>query len=49
MLRILDRLEETLIASLLAAATILIFIAVLHRYGTGISFLYPILIQIHIS
>jgi C4-dicarboxylate transporter DctM subunit len=36
-LRILDRLEEWLIASLIAAATVLIFVAVLHRYSTGVS------------
>jgi C4-dicarboxylate transporter DctM subunit len=33
----LDHLEEWLIAALIAAATILIFFAVLHRYGTGVS------------
>src|SRR5216117_277101 len=49
MLRILDRLEEILIASLMAAATVLIFISVVHRFGTGVSFLYPYLIAIHIS
>ncbi len=49
LLRILDRLEEVLIASLLAGATIIIFIAVLHRYGTGIPLLYPYLIKIHLS
>jgi len=49
LLRILDRLEETLIASLMAAATVLIFIAVVHRYGTGVPFLYPYFIQLHIS
>ena len=48
-LRILDRLEEVLIASLMAAATLLIFVAVVHRYGTGIPFLYPFFIQLHIS
>jgi len=48
-LNILDRIEEVLIASLMAAATLLIFVAVLHRYGTGVSFLYPYLIQIHLS
>ncbi|HXZ01170.1 MAG TPA: TRAP transporter small permease [Stellaceae bacterium] len=31
-LRILDRLEEILIASLMAAATVITFIAVVHRY-----------------
>ena len=36
-LRALDRLEEWLIATLIAAATGLIFLAVLHRYGTGVS------------
>ena len=36
-LRVLDRLEEWLIATLIAAATTLIFFAVLHRYGTGVS------------
>lgn len=37
MLRALDHFEEWLIAILIAAATTLIFLAVLHRYGTGIS------------
>ena len=49
MLRILDRLEEILISALMGAATLLIFVSVLHRFGTGISFLYPYLIQIHIA
>src|SRR6202045_5224705 len=49
MLRILDRLEETLISALMAAATILIFISVVHRFGTGVPFLYPYLIAIHIA
>src|SRR5471032_2116510 len=49
MLRILDRLEEILISSLMAAATILIFVSVVHRFGTGVKFLYPYLIAIHIS
>jgi len=49
LLRILDRLEEVLIAGLMAAATLLIFVAVVHRYGTGVPFLYPYLIRIHLS
>jgi C4-dicarboxylate transporter, DctQ subunit len=49
MLRILDRLEEIIIASLMGAATLLIFVSVVHRFGTGISFLYPFFIQIHIA
>jgi C4-dicarboxylate transporter, DctQ subunit len=48
-LRILDRLEEIIIASLMAAATILIFVSVVHRFGTSVPFLYPYLIAIHIS
>jgi C4-dicarboxylate transporter DctQ subunit len=35
LLRILDRLEEVLIASLMAAATLIIFVAVVHRYASG--------------
>src|SRR6202789_3730936 len=49
LLRILDRLEEIIITSLMAAATILIFISVVHRFGPGIPFLFPYLIGIHIS
>jgi len=37
MLRILDRLEEWLIAFLIGAATVLIFAAVLHRYTLDMS------------
>ena len=37
LLRILDRLEETLIAALIAGATALIFVSVTHRYGTSLS------------
>ncbi len=48
-LRILDRLEEVLIGSLMAAATLIIFVAVVHRYALGISFLYPILFPIDLS
>src|SRR3981081_2043348 len=49
MLRILCRLEEIIITSLMGAATILIFISVVHRFVTGVSFLYPWFIQIHIA
>jgi C4-dicarboxylate transporter, DctM subunit len=34
---VLNHLEEYLIAGLIAGATLLIFIAVIHRYGTGLS------------
>jgi C4-dicarboxylate transporter DctQ subunit len=40
-LRILDRLEEILIATLIGAATLLIFVAVAQRYLVGVPFLYP--------
>jgi C4-dicarboxylate transporter DctM subunit len=35
--RIVDHLEEWLIATLMAVATMLIFVSVIHRYGTGLS------------
>src|SRR5438552_2905808 len=35
MLKFLDHLEEWLIAFLIAAATIIVFIAVVHRYAAG--------------
>ena len=35
-MKILDRLEEWIIASLMAGATFIIFIAVLHRYLSGL-------------
>jgi len=40
-LRILDRLEEILIASLMAAATLVIFVAVVQRFAVGVPVLYP--------
>src|SRR6202521_5398037 len=35
MLKVLDHLEEWLIAFLIAAATIVVFVAVVHRYAAG--------------
>lgn len=35
LLKIIDRLEETIIVSLMAVATVIIFVAVIHRYGSG--------------
>src|SRR5437660_7529656 len=49
LLSLLDRFEEILISTLMAAATLLIFIAVVHRYGTGVPLLYPLLHPIHLS
>lgn len=37
LLRALDRLEEIIIAALIAGATMLIFVAVVHRYGLNLS------------
>src|SRR5215212_1961192 len=48
-LRILDRFEEVLIASLMGVATLLIFVAVVHRYASGVPLLYPLMHQIHLS
>ena len=48
-LRILDRLEEILIASLIAAATLLIFVAVVQRYCVGIPLLYPLVYHINLT
>jgi C4-dicarboxylate transporter, DctQ subunit len=45
----LDRLEETLIAALMGAATLIIFIAVVHRYSLGVAWLYPLANQFSTS
>jgi C4-dicarboxylate transporter DctQ subunit len=39
--RVIDRLEEGLVAGFMAAATLVIFVAVLHRYSLGVSWLWP--------
>lgn len=49
MFRILDRLEEWLIASLIGAATLIIFLSVAHRYGASIDALYPYLAPINMA
>src|SRR5881227_1198178 len=48
-LRILDRLEEFIIATLMDAATVITFIAVAHRYLVDVPLLYPYLFQINLS
>jgi C4-dicarboxylate transporter DctQ subunit len=48
-LRILDRLEEILIATLIAAATLLIFASVVQRYLVGIPALYPIFYPLNLT
>ncbi|MBF0295567.1 MAG: TRAP transporter small permease [Magnetococcales bacterium] len=45
MIRVLDHLEEWLITLLMAAATLIVFVAVAHRYALGIAFLFPYLTQ----
>ncbi len=45
----LDRMEELLIASLMAGATALIFISVLHRYASGFEMLHPLTQAIHLG
>ena len=48
-LKILDRLEEIFISLLMAGATLLIFVAVLHRYGSTVPFLFPYLHEIDMT
>jgi len=47
--KFLDHLEEWLIAILMGAATLITFVAVLHRYGSGTAWLNPLLSGIHMS
>src|SRR5437763_8485793 len=47
LLKILDRLEETIIASLMGAATLITFVTVVHRYLVDIPVLYPYLFGIN--
>jgi C4-dicarboxylate transporter DctQ subunit len=49
LLRILDRLEEIIIASLMGLATVITFVAVVHRYLVDIPLLYPILFPIRLA
>ncbi len=51
MMKILDRLEEWLIALLMGAATLVIFVAVIHRYASGIpwEWLQDQLLRINLS
>ena len=49
LLRILDRLEEIIIAGLMAAATMITFVAVVHRFLVDVPFLYPYLFGINLA
>ncbi|MBF0309460.1 MAG: TRAP transporter small permease [Magnetococcales bacterium] len=48
-MKLLDNLEEWLIAFLMGAATLIIFVAVVHRYALGIPFLFPFLFRFDTS
>ena len=47
--KFLNHLEEWLIASLIALATLIIFVAVVHRYASGIAFLQNFALAINMS
>jgi C4-dicarboxylate transporter, DctQ subunit len=49
LLRILDRLEEVIIASLMGAATLITFVTVVHRFLVDVPFLYPYLFWINLA
>jgi C4-dicarboxylate transporter DctQ subunit len=49
LLKILDRLEEIIIASLMGAATLLTFITVVHRFLVDVPVLYPYLFGINLA
>lgn len=48
-LRILDRLEEAIISLLMGTATLVIFAAVVHRYGSGLPIVQDVLLRINMS
>jgi C4-dicarboxylate transporter DctQ subunit len=49
LLKALDRLEETLIAFLMAAATLVIFGAVAHRFLAGVSYTQDLVLKLDVS
>lgn len=49
MIKILDHLEEWLVAFLMAAATLITFASVVHRYGSGFESLQPVLLEINMG
>jgi C4-dicarboxylate transporter, DctQ subunit len=49
LLRILDRLEEIIIAVLMGLATVITFIAVAHRFLVAVPWLYPYLFGINLA
>ena len=51
LMKILDHLEESIIAFLMGGATLIIFLSVLHRYGTGlpIPYMQDWLLSLHVE
>ena len=49
LLRILDRLEEVIIAGLMGVATLITFVTVVHRFLVDIPVLYPYLFWINLA
>src|ERR1700753_3236802 len=49
LLKILDRLEEIILASLMAAATLITFVTVVHRFLVDVPVLYPYLFWINLA
>jgi C4-dicarboxylate transporter DctQ subunit len=49
LLKILDRLEEVLIATLMAVATLVIFMAVVHRFSAGVPVVQDWVVQLNVS
>ncbi len=49
LLKVIDRLEEIIISCLIAGATLLIFVEVLHRYGSTVPLLFPYLHEINLT
>jgi C4-dicarboxylate transporter, DctQ subunit len=47
--RMLDRLEESLIATLMGVATLVIFVAVAHRYSSNIAWLWQYTRHLNVS
>ena len=49
LLRILDRLEEIIIAGLMGAATVITFVTVTHRFLVAVPWFYPYLFGINLA
>lgn len=47
--KLLNHLEEWLISFLMAAATLVIFVAVVHRYLAGLPYIQDIALKVHMS